>query len=94
MAYTTLSTNQLFFHWGPPGPTWAHLEHPPKKFGGKNCQFHNSTHKGAKGSMPKKNPEKVGSFAKPGGGGVSKGKQKTEPQVCKCVFYSEHSESF
>ena len=33
-----------------------------------------------KGSMPKKNPEKVWSFAKPGGG-VSEGKQKTKPQV-------------
>ena len=33
----------------------------------------------------KKNPEKVWSFAKPGGG-VSEGKQKTKPQVWKCVF--------
>ena len=37
----------------------------------------------------KKNPEKVWSFAKPGGG-VSEGKQKTKPQVWKCVFFSEH----
>ena len=37
--------------------------------------------------------KKVWSFAKPGGG-VSEGKQKTKPQVWKCVFFSEHWESF
>ena len=45
----------------------------------------------SKGRLPKKNPEKVWSFAKPGGKQKTKpqvfGKQKTKPQVCKCVFF-------
>ena len=39
-----------------------------------------------KGRVQKKSLELVWSLTKPGGRGVSKGRQKSKPQVCKCIF--------
>ena len=39
-----------------------------------------------KGRVQKKSLELVWSLTKPGGRGVSKGRQKSKTQVCKCIF--------
>ena len=41
-----------------------------------------------------KNPEKVWSFAKPGGEGVSEIKNKNQNSSLQMCFFSEHAESF
>ena len=46
------------------------------------------------GKVSEKKSGKSLVFCQTRGGGVSEGKQKTKPQVWKCVFFSEHGESF